>query len=112
MPSQAAPTSTIARTVSTGTIAGRMLSTGGPALVGGGEPPDSPIVGKITITRASGNVVVGRVETDRNGRFRLAVPAGEYKVTGTSPTFSGTLETGVVVRPGATATASLTFMAT
>jgi hypothetical protein len=88
-----------------------MLFTGGPALVGGGAPPDSPIVGEITITRATGNVVVGRIETDRNGRFQLSVPAGEYKVTGTSRTFSGPLETGVVVHPGMTVTASLTIMA-
>jgi hypothetical protein len=88
-----------------------MLFTGGPPLVGGGAPPDSPIVGEITITRASGNVVVGRIETDRNGRFRLTVPAGEYKLAGTSRTFSGPLKTGVVVRPGVTVTASLTIMA-
>ena len=108
----ASPPTTSTVPTLTGTIVGRMLFEGGPLMADGHSPPASPITGVVAITRASDGVVTARVATDRNGRFRMTVPAGDYDVRGTSPNISGPLETSVSVRAGTTANAMLTVMAT
>lgn len=91
----------------TGTIVGRMHAVGGPA-----PGHDSRIVGRVAISRASDGTVVAQVNTDGDGRFRVAVPPGGYRVRGTSSNFDGALNTSVYVDPGRTESVVLTLPVT
>jgi hypothetical protein len=105
------PTTTTASTLN-GTIVGQMRFVGGPPMPNGHPPAPSPITGAVTIATLKDGVTVAKATTDRHGRFRVSVPAGEYQVRGTAPSISGPLLTIVSVAPGKTANAPLTVLAT
>jgi hypothetical protein len=105
------PTPTSVPTLN-GTIAGQMRFVGGPPMPNGHPPGPRPITGSVTIATLKDGVTVAKVTTDRDGRFRATVPAGEYQVRGTSPHISGPLVKVVSVGAGKTANAMLTVVAT
>jgi hypothetical protein len=68
----------------TGTIAGRIVVSGGvqfPGVKGPFPAMNTPFT--FVAAPATGAVVVRRLRTDRAGRFRVALPPGRYKVGAT-----------------------------
>jgi len=76
-----------------GTATGILLRVGGMAP---GSPV--PLPGKVTATStAGGPTVIGRI--GKNGRFRIMLPPGSYRFTGTSPLIGSGKATCTAARP-------------
>ena len=68
------------RTVAMGVMSGRLVGTGGPY-----GAADTPYAGEVRAVRADGRSWTAR--TDPHGRFSLTLPAGDYELTGQSPSY-------------------------
>lgn len=47
--------------------------------------PDRPYQTTLTVTGSFGDQVIAKIETDASGRFRLALPPGDYRLVPTTP---------------------------
>jgi hypothetical protein len=64
----------------TGVLSGRLVGTGGPY-----GAADTPYAGEVRAVRADGRSWTAR--TDPQGRFSLTLPAGDYELSGQSPSY-------------------------
>jgi hypothetical protein len=72
--------------------------------------PDKPFAAKLLIVRASDGKVVARTNSGADGRFRVAVAPGSYRIEdGDSQVMPFLKPVDVVVQPGAFATVSVSF---
>lgn len=47
--------------------------------------PDRPYQATLTVTDPLGDQVIAKIETDASGRFRLALPPGDYRLVPATP---------------------------
>jgi hypothetical protein len=47
--------------------------------------PDRPYQTTLTVTDPLGEQVIAKIETDASGKFRLALPPGDYRLVPTTP---------------------------
>jgi hypothetical protein len=93
----------------TGSVVGRVLSAPScPVELVGSPCPPRPVVGA-KVVASSGSHEVARTRSGSGGAFRLAVAPGTYLVTATNVGgFASTAAASVDVRPGGTASVTLT----
>lgn len=75
-----------------GKVVGTFLRVGGPLGPGGTQPPDVPLSGTVQFTAAHRRTVA--VWVGKSGRFSVWLPAGAYRVSGSSPSIVGLLASG------------------
>jgi hypothetical protein len=63
--------------------------------------PETPYQGSLVIKRVSGEKEIARTETDKNGRFRVALPPGRYVIVNApGPVYPRIYSQAIVVRRG------------
>ena len=70
-----------------GHVTGKLLIEGGPIGPGGQQPGERPIQGTVQFTASGRRPVTAR--TASSGTFSVALPAGTYDVSGSSPLITG-----------------------
>jgi hypothetical protein len=70
-----------------GRVTGKLLIEGGPIGPGGQQPGERPIQGTVQFSASGRRPVTAR--TASSGAFSVALPAGTYAVSGSSPLITG-----------------------
>jgi len=80
-----------------GIVIGTFMRVGGPLGQGGTQPPPVPLMGTVIFSAGHHRMVAVRV--GKTGRFSVGLPAGNYVVSGRSPSLGGQSASGALVGP-------------
>jgi hypothetical protein len=75
-----------------GRVVGSFTRVGGPLGAGGQQPPTVPLSGTVSFSAAHRSTVAVRV--GKSGQFSVRLPAGAYRVSGSSPSILEVLASG------------------